>query len=73
MMLYNTQNSVTDTSGEFDIITLVMYRNGAERYVKKYNQNHLLIRWFISLFSELIISWFVSVLWLILSIAVESI
>ena len=34
-MPYNTQNSATETSGELEIITLITYRIGAERYEKK--------------------------------------
>lgn len=30
-MPYNTQNSDTETSGEFEIIILITYRKGAER------------------------------------------
>ena len=42
-MLYISQKSATETLGEFEIISLVIYRSGAVRYQKKYNQNHLLM------------------------------
>ena len=43
IILYNTQNSATETSGELEIITLITYRNVADKYQKKYSQNHFLI------------------------------
>ena len=39
-MLYITQKSATDTSGEFEIINLTKYPSGAVKYQKKYSQNH---------------------------------
>ena len=42
MILYRTQKSAGVTSGELAIITLIIYRKGAERYQKKYSQNHFL-------------------------------
>ena len=47
-MLYRIQNSATETSGEFEMITLMIYRRGAERYQKKYSQNHFFISFFSS-------------------------
>ena len=35
MMLYITQKSATDTSGEFDMNNLTKYPKGAMRYQKK--------------------------------------
>ena len=40
---YISQKSDTETLGEFEIMSLVMYHTGAARYQKKYNQNHFFI------------------------------
>ena len=43
IILYITQKSATETSGELDINSLIKYHSGAARYPKKYSQNHFLI------------------------------
>ena len=50
-MLYITQKSATETSGELEIINLTKYQSGAVKYQKKYNQNHLLINFWLNVSS----------------------
>lgn len=64
MILYITQKSATDTSGELDINNLVRYPNGTAKYEKKYSQNPFFINFWLNVSSasssaSLVINYFV--------------
>ena len=50
-ILYITQKSATETSGELETNSLTKYHSGAVKYQKKYSQNHLFISFWLSVSS----------------------